>query len=299
MPVLAVMGQAPVPHSHESTLEFFKVNGSQPATYLSIQSSDKDFIVPDYVCQETLLINQRIDIQIEPRVLETAYIKAHNSTIPDKKFLWKFGDNQSATGVRNRHAYREAGSYIVSIYILSKQFDSPQLFKKLLLHILPNKAYRLPKAVVKVNERVISDHLHDPLKTSFKQPLQFEGTQSIPGSSRITEYLWDLSDKTISSEPKLTHRYNPASYNAKPILRVKDSHGFISDASVEIINLDTSSEGTRSEGTSSSAGGNQSTVGPYLIALAGLIIANLLFVGRSISACYQGVSCCSRGTGEH
>jgi hypothetical protein len=242
--ILAKPAYAQEEHRHgEHNAHFFKINGQLALVYpIARQSSVKDFALPDYKSSRDFLINQKIDIEIDPTVLETAYIKAHNSTIPDARFIWKFGDGQSSYGTKNRHSYTRAGSYLLSVYIESKLFDDPLLFKTVLIHVLPNRAYKLPKAVVTVNNQLIPEHFHGRLKISFTEKVQLEGTNSVSGSSKIISYFWDLSDRASSQDPKLKHAYNRASYNAIPILRVKDSRGFISDASVEIINRDASSD---------------------------------------------------------
>jgi hypothetical protein len=225
-------------HRHGVDKEvFFKINGQQALVYpIARQSSSANFILPDYKSPRNYLVNQVIDIEIEPSVLETDFIKTHDSTIPDARFVWRFGDGRHSSGTRNKHRYARAGSYFLNIYIESKLFDAPILFKTLLIHILPNRAYKLPRAVITINNQSIPEHFHDALKISFAGPIQLEGTGSIPGSSKITSYYWNLSDRSSSRDLKLRHSYNRSSYNATPILRVTDSRGFISDASVEIIN---------------------------------------------------------------
>jgi hypothetical protein len=229
-------------HGHHESV-FFKINGQQAIVYPIVKrSSLANFILPDYKSPRDYLVKQQIDIEINPLLLETEFIKAHNSTIPDARFIWELGDGQRAFGTRNRHRYRKAGSYLLSIYIESKLFDAPLLFKTVLIHILPFREYRLPKAVITINNQSIPEHYQDALRISFTEPIQLEGTRSVPGSTKIITFLWDLSDRTSSRDPKLRHAYNRSSYNATPVLRVKDSMGFISDACVEIINKDTTGE---------------------------------------------------------
>lgn len=224
-------------------VDFFKINGEQAIAYpFAKQTSSLSFTLPDYTSPKEFLVNQNIDIEIDPAVLETAFIKSHNSTIPDARFIWKFGDGRHSSGTRNKHRYTKAGSYLLGVYIESRLFETPLLFKTILIHVLPNKNYRLPKAVITVSNQSVPEHSHDALKMSFTGPIQLDGTRSIRGSSKITNYFWDLSDRASSRDPKLKHTYNRSSYNATPILRVKDSRGFISDASVEIVNQDTSSD---------------------------------------------------------
>ena len=247
--IVLILGLAkPTPsqegHKHGvHKVEFFKINGKQGVGYpFAKQSSSLSFTLPDYRSPMEFLVNQNIDIEIEPAVLETEFIKSHNSTIPDARFIWNFGDGQHASGTRNKHRYTRAGSYLLGVYIESKLFETPLLFKTMLIHILPNKNYKLPKAVITVGNQPGPEHSHDGHKISFAGPIQLDGTRSIRGSSRITSYFWDLSDRTSSRDPKLKHTYNRSSYNATPILRIKDSRGFISDASVEIVNQDTNGD---------------------------------------------------------
>jgi hypothetical protein len=247
--IVLILGLANPAHSQEGHkhgvhgVDFFKLNGQPAVAYpFTKQTASLSFTLPDYRGPREFIVNQNIDIEIDPRVLETAYIKSHNSTIPDARFIWKFGDGRQSLGTRNKHRYTRAGSYLLGVYIESRLFETPLLFKTLLIHVLPHKNYRLPKAVITIGNQSGSERSHDALKISFTGPIQLDGTRSIRGSSRIADYFWDLSDRASSRDPILKHTYNRSSYNATPILRVKDSRGFISDASVEIINQDTSSE---------------------------------------------------------
>jgi hypothetical protein len=230
-------------HKHaEPTLVFFKINGEAAKPYLEIRNTSKDFLLPFFVSPQIVLVNEAIDIEIDPGILETASIKAHNSTIPDAKFIWDFGDGKLGSGTRNKHAYSKPGSYILSIYIQSKLFDEPKIFKTLLFHILPQKNYRLPQAVIEINGQLVRENSREVIKTSFQKPVKLVATKSIAGTTELVEYVWDLSDRSLSKQPALSHTYNRASYNARPILRVRDKNGFISDAYVEILNLDATSE---------------------------------------------------------
>jgi hypothetical protein len=250
--VLSIAAQEPAahdshsksqPHKHaEPTLVFFKINGQAPLPYLETRNSAQDFPLPFFFSSQTILVNEAVDIEIDPKVLETASIKAHNSTIPDATFIWDFGDGKRGSGIRNKHAYTKPGSYILSVYIQSKLFDEPKLYKTVLLHILPDKTYKLPKAVIEVNGKVVRENSRDVIKTSFLTPVKLTAIKSIAGTTELVEYVWDLSDRSVRKGAVLSHTFNKASYNAKPILRVRDANGFISDAYVEILNLDTTSE---------------------------------------------------------
>lgn len=228
-------------HAHDHPpprADFLKINSLPAETFLTRQGSLQSFPLPDYSTSARILVNRSVSFEIDPAVLQTEFIRSHNSTIPDARFLWEFGDGQTAYGARIRHTYKRIGSYLVTVSIGSNQFDSPLLFKAVLIHILPRPGYKLPMAIVAVNQQLITDAYKGSVTVSFKQPVELSGSRSRRGSAPIIEYLWSLSDSNASQKPSLEHSYNQASYNATPVLRVTDANRFVSYATVEILNED-------------------------------------------------------------
>jgi hypothetical protein len=129
------------------------------------------------------------------------------------------------------------GSYFL---VINAQYQSEQaqLIQSTLVNILPNKDYQLPEAVIKIDSQKSTDPLIDILKLNFKNPLQFDATESKAPSSQITSYLWDFGDRQSGNQAKVTHQYDLSQVSIQlfPVLRIKDQNGFLADTFVELEN---------------------------------------------------------------
>ena len=209
---------------NESQPHFFKVNGNYLDHYPIKSTSLPDFILPQEI-SPALLVNEPITFQIEK----------NNIPLPDKKssdnsFTIDFGDGQKFKGIQTEHTYLEVGSYILTISVKPILAQKEIVFDRVLINIVPDKNYQLPKATIKVNgvpteaETIID----------FRNQVSIDGTDS-KSSNQIVNYFWDLGDGVSKDSSKLDHTYANYNFGANLLLRVKDQKGFIADTTVRLI----------------------------------------------------------------
>ncbi len=210
-----------------------KINDQLTQPYhISNNSLPEDFILPQSKVPSFYQINQPIDFEIQTGNLPFSVL-----LLGQIKFLWDFGDGNTGEGLKTNHLYLSPGSFLLKItYQTNDQIKQP--LDIVLIHILPDKNYILPEAVISVNNQVVKD----PTKINFKQIIKLDGSLSKNGSTQIVNYVWDLGDGEMSTNKIVQHQYWQAHFNVKPILRVIDEKGFFSDTFVEIINDQTKVE---------------------------------------------------------
>ncbi len=209
---------------------FFKIFGIYSRLYPVPTSSLSNFNLPQDLAPDNYLINQPLDFQMDANLLPVpAYIVAKTD------FEWDFGDGTYGKGLKNTHNYTKIGSYILSI---TAQYgtEQPALIHSVLINILPDNNYQLPIAVIKINNQKSNDPLTDILKVDFNSDINFDGSDSVTGSSKIVSYFWDFGDEESSNSKVVNHSFSKKTglSQAFPLLRIKDENGFIADAFVEI-----------------------------------------------------------------
>ncbi len=220
---------------------FLKINEkypvSNPLQQYGITASS--FLLPQDLAIETYLVNQPIHFQITPDSLQ-AILPAN--VIDNIKYVWDFGDGVKTDGLDNTHTYTKIGSYILIVTLNIYTPDSPsptQFVDSFLLHIVPVENYKdLPRAVINVNGKEVTDPLNNKLDINFTN-VTFDAKSS-HAASPIVEYLWNFGDGQTGAKPVVTHTYNEDQVFETVVLRVKDKNGFISDAFVGIKRADDS-----------------------------------------------------------
>lgn len=214
-------------------LPFFKVNGQDALPYPIFFSTAREFDLPLDLGPENYLVGQQLEFVIDE----------NNSPIPPEelknyRFYWDFGDgNSGATGLKNTHAYNKQGSYILKIYAYEAgKCKDARLMESILLNILADKNYKLPKAAATVDGQTPKDPLLDTLKADFSKELKFDAAKSDGGGAKIAEYLWDFGDTKTSNKQEVGHKYGTGHLAFYIVLRVKNADGFINDGFVQIQN---------------------------------------------------------------
>src|SRR5581483_363653 len=178
---------------------FFKVNGTFSGYYPVYSSSLSDFPLPQDVGPSNYLVNQTIDFEIDTkelmRIIPQDIIRA-------TKFVWDFGDGTKGEGLKNTHSYKKMGSYVLIITADTSAIDKtipPQVLQSIMLYIVPEKEYKLPKSVILVNGKGSKDPVTDVLIYKFGDTFTFDGSKSEGGDSTITSYFWDFGDGQTSN----------------------------------------------------------------------------------------------------
>lgn len=209
---------------------FFKVNGKYANLYPVPLTSLYDFDLPQDLPPDNYLINKPISFE-----LDKTRLPAPAEVIAKTRFVWDFGDQSRGEGLTNTHAYSRIGSYILKIYADDSTTPKPQLLESVLMNILPDPSYQLPKARILINGRESKDPLTDIISANLKDRFSLDGSKSTTGN-RITSYFWDFGDQQSAQGPRQTHSYSPSLSQVFVILRIKDQNGFIADNYVEIQN---------------------------------------------------------------
>ncbi len=208
---------------------FFKVNGQFSPYYSVPTSSLPDFNLPQDMAPTNFLIGEVIDFEIDSTLLPVP-----KEVIDRTTFIWDFGDGGSASGLKNSHSFKRKGSYVLTLKADAGDSMGPLVIQSVMLNIVPDKNYQLPKSNIVVNGWESKDPLTDMLESSFEAEYKFDGSKSSGGSSKIVEYFWDFGDGKSGEGPKANHRYTTNPYTVFPLLRVKTEDGFIADSFVQI-----------------------------------------------------------------
>ncbi len=211
---------------------YFKINNVFTDFY-PVPSTSYEFNLPQDISKENFLVGQEIPFEIETEALPIP-----QEIIAEKKFLWDFGDGEKAEGLKNTHSYSKMGTYIITIYADSQNGFEPQILQTTAINILPDVDYKLPKSVIKANNKTSANPSIEILKLSLKNNLNFDASLSVGGSSEITEYFWDTGDTNFKNQKTFTYNYPNNPYIVFPILRIKTKDCFIADSYVQIMDTD-------------------------------------------------------------
>jgi hypothetical protein len=213
---------------------FFKVNGVYSAYYPVSGTSLEDFILPQDIAVDKYVINEEIVFEIEREQLPVP-----QEIVEKTKFVWKFGDGTEAEGLINNHVYTKPGSYILFIYADTSSFEKgvePQLIQSTLINVFSKSDDEAPRAVIKINNRGVTDPSAEWLTFNPGEKLTFDASNS--SSARgITEYIWDFGDGSSATGRVVTHTYKDIPL-VLPVLRIKTADGFIADNFVEVQNIE-------------------------------------------------------------
>lgn len=167
-----------------------------------------------------------IALEIDPSQLQVP-----DEIIKKTTFAWDYGDGTKGSGLKNTHTYKKIGSYTLSItasYTDQGEYVPPQLFQSVQLDIVPNKSYKMPRAVVSVNGTTVKNPLNDSVMVKPGSEVSLDASKSLLNST-VTSYFWDFGDGETGTGERVTHTYDPKTKQAFPIVRIKDKDGFIID----------------------------------------------------------------------
>lgn len=125
------------------------------------------------------------------------------------KYVWNFGDGDSATGPSPVHVYQNPGTYTVRLTVTDDSGTTTNSGSD--------------EMTVTVNHFPIADAGQDRVGEP-EQMFVFDGSASIDPDGKISEYIWDFGDGIIETGSKVSHKYiKPGTYNA--LLTVRDNSG--------------------------------------------------------------------------
>lgn len=210
--------------------EFFTINGQYARLYPVLSTSLKTLTLPDDIAPQVYVVGQPIRFAID-----TNQLPLSEEVITKTQFFWDFGDGQKGEGLFNTHTYTTFGTYTLTIHAFyqDEKSTSKDKIQSLMLHVVPDTTYVLPKSVISINGRSIHDLLVDIFAFRKGETLTFDASRSTP-SGAIASYLWDFGDSLSATEKTVKHQYANNYRIVFPMLRVVDTNGFISDSYAQL-----------------------------------------------------------------
>lgn len=216
---------------------YLKINGEYSILYNVVLNAPpaKGLDIPEDNAPENYLVNTPIVFELEKQFFPLSKVD-----IEKAQFSWNFGDGTKTEGLTATHSYSKIGSYILTIQIHNApSFIAPFpgfAFESVLINILPDKNYRLPKAIITVNDKSVNDPIMEYIWFDFHEKFFFDASKSQAGSANLSAYFWDFGDGNTSTQSAITHTFDQSNAQLYPILHVVDANGFVSDNFVELDN---------------------------------------------------------------
>ncbi len=207
---------------------YFKVNGIYSSLYQVPTTSLDNFNLPQDISPQNFVVGDNVNFEID-----TSQLPVLPSVLGDTKFYWDFGDGEKGEGLKQSHVYKKSGSFFLVINAQYQQEHS-QLLQSMLINILPSKNYKLPKAVIKVDNFTPLDPLTDIYSVRPSSKLTFDASGSNGGDSKIESYFWDFGDENSGTKIQDIHVFDKKYAQVFPVIRVKTQDGFIADSFMEI-----------------------------------------------------------------
>ena len=259
--------------AHPSGIPFFKINGEYALSYPVYSSSLSDFNLPLDIAPKNYLVDQNLHFEVDMAKLPVPKEIARKS-----KFTWNIGDGEKEQGTVINHTYTKIGSYVIDLYVDDRTTPTPQILEKVLVNILPNENYQLPRPVISINGQKSKDPITDVLHFKFGQDLKFDASTATANSSSIVSYFWDFGDGQSGESAKQTHKYQPGTNQVFPLLRIEDANGFFQDSYVEIVDQNDLNQNSKTNSSTQSASSQNSNNSSKLkFILAGVLIMFLVF----------------------
>ncbi len=239
--------------AHSGGIPFVKINGQDTKIYTKEEyASINGASIPSDIAPENFVINQTISFEVDPEKLSYPKEVTDQAT-----YTWNFGDGQEVKGKKVEHSYSKMGSYAVNVQIdygdLTRfdfyMGDSLPPTQSILVHILPDKEYKLPQPVVKINNQLpkivttassaatnSATISRNNLEIDLNNRLTFDASDSKIGTTKIKKYQWDFGQGSEGTNKVDSYRYKLPQYYVTAILRVEDENGFFADTFVDIQN---------------------------------------------------------------
>ncbi len=225
-------------YAHSRGIPILTINGKLTKVY-PIESSSIEPYLGDSsdIASENYLVKQKLDFAFDAsRSAEIPIINDWNKIT----YTWNFGDGtkeQKTNTPTSSHTYTKMGSFIMQLtadFSKAGSDSPPQVVQTTLIHILPNRDYKLPHPVIKINGQRVSNK--ETVEFDFNKRLSFDASDSRSLSSKIIQYQWDLGQGEVVKNSTTAYRYKLPQYYTTVVLRVMDENGFIVEDFVDLEN---------------------------------------------------------------
>lgn len=146
---------------------------------------------------------------------------------PIDLYTWGFGDGASAEGAMVTHAYPQPGTYQLTLLVKDQAGSSGEAATQIFIRepepeITPTSG-QPPEAIIVV-----------PSAVAVGDEVILDGSQSLPGTSPIVLYDWDLGDGASAQGAVVTYSYSqPGAYQVT--LMIRDEAGLSGSTATEIL----------------------------------------------------------------
>lgn len=209
----------------DGLLPFLTINGAYPDVHPIQKESivPQTFSVPEDVAKQRYRVNEELSFAIDTSVLLRIYSQEVLDTVT---FTWEFGDGTVGEGIEMKHAYKQIGSKVLTIYA---KFDDPQgslppqPIETVQIDIVPDKNYQVPEPVIQADRRELDMDSHE---VNMQNPVSFEAVIKNQPTAEVVSYTWDFGEGGKSSEQKAIYTYTTNPAIVAPVLKVTDKNGF-------------------------------------------------------------------------
>lgn len=211
---------------------FFKINGIFTPLYPVSPDFNTNITLPQDIGSDNYLINQELNLELDQNNVPVA-----PGVWDVVTFKWDLGDGTKAEGLNVNHRYQKIGSYLIRINAVYAD-EEPQLLQSTLVNIVPTHDYKLPQAVIKINDKSVVNDPTQPLKVLLNEPIDLDGLSSMSQSGKIIKYEWDLDSNDLPEGSTVQINYKNSFDKVYPALKITDENGFISYAVVGLERMD-------------------------------------------------------------
>ena len=226
--VVVLLPPAAFAHTSEQP-RFLSVNGQETLSLPIIYVSGDRIKLAEESPQKTFLINQPVIISIKEDQLALGI-----DTKGIGVYEWDFGDGTRSKGLQVVHSYVASGSYFIKLNAIYTYGNQSQLLTTILVNVVPNTAYRLPVATIRMDGRVAKD---GAVETDFTRDSHLMADLQLNQGVSVTSYVWDFGNQQYSTEASPVHRYAGQDTYSIATLRITDSNGLIADTEVLVTDV--------------------------------------------------------------
>ena len=241
--------------AHREGVPILKMNGQLVKIYFDRNFSDFVFDLPYDAdkAPENYIVNQKIDFEID-----VSKFPVPQELLEKSEIIWNYGDGTEEKGITKlsaSHIYTKSGTFTIDIFADVRNAGFPEMepepLQTVIVNILPNKDYRLPEAVIKINDEVITG-FNNPestnsatesgrkasktFKIDFNNKLTFDASNSNPGTAKIKSYRWSFGQGLEGKNKVESFRYKLPQFFVSAVLRVEDENGYFSETFVNLEN---------------------------------------------------------------
>lgn len=232
-------------HGHSGGGSVAQIDGEKTKKYTDAEYSQiGDEIIPEDIAPGKYIVKNTILFEVD-----TQNLPVSEDTLKNTTYTWDFGDGKKSSGESVEHVFTKAKSYIVNLEIKyakpskesypsgSEMGTNPlpeTQSQSILIHVLPDKNYKIPTAKIVIDGKEIKDPIKDRPKFKFynnflffkwAKTFTFDASKS-SGSEKITSYKWDFGEDQTLEKAMVRYKFKEKSFFYSVGLKITDRNGF-------------------------------------------------------------------------